>query len=61
MVLTYDPDFIIGYNMINFDLKYLLERAKKLKLKNYGHFGRNLRQISKIKHGKFNSKVMGMR
>lgn len=47
--------------MINFDLKYLLERAKKLKLKNYGHFGRNLRQISKIKHGKFNSKVMGMR
>lgn len=30
-------------------------------MKNYGFFGRNLRQISRIKSAKFNSKVMGMR
>lgn len=61
LIITYDPDFILGYNMINFDLKYMLERAKALKLKNFGYFGRNLFQISKINKGKFNSKVMGMR
>lgn len=60
-MITYDPDFIIGYNMINFDIKYILERAKALKLKNYGYFSRNLHFRSEIKKGKFQSKVMGMR
>lgn len=61
LIMTYDPDFIVGYNMVNFDLKYILERAKKLKMNNYGYFGRNTRLISKITKGKFNSKIMGMR
>lgn len=63
LIITYDPDFIIGYNMINFDLKYLLERArsKDLRLKNYGYFGRNLRMLSTVKSGRFQSKAMGMR
>ena len=47
--------------MINFDLKYCLERAKKLKMKRYGYFGRNLSQLSWIRSGKFQSKAMGMR
>jgi DNA polymerase elongation subunit (family B) len=24
LIITYDPDFIVGYNMVNFDLKYIL-------------------------------------
>lgn len=61
LIITYDPDFILGYNMINFDLKYCLERAKNLKMKKYGYFGRNLYQLSWIRSGKFQSKAMGMR
>ncbi len=30
LVLEADPDIIIGYNIINFDLPYLLDRAKAL-------------------------------
>lgn len=59
--MTYDPDFIVGYNMVNFDLKYILDRAKQLKMNKYGFFGRNLRHVSKVTSGRFNSKVMGMR
>ena len=61
LIITYDPDFLIGYNMINFDVKFLLERAKVLKMKNYGYFGRNLSRLSLIRMGKFQSKAMGMR
>ena len=61
MIITYDPDFLIGYNMINFDLKYLLDRARALKIQRYGYFGRNLNQISTSKMGRFQSKQMGMR
>lgn len=25
---TYDPDVIMGYNILNFDMRYLLERRK---------------------------------
>lgn len=42
-------------------MKFLLERAKHLGMKNYGYFGRNLSRISTIKSGKFQSKAMGMR
>ena len=27
-----DPDIIIGYNIVNFDIPYLLDRAKALKV-----------------------------
>ena len=30
-----DPDVITGYNIVNFDLPYLLNRAKKLKVYTY--------------------------
>ena len=60
LMLSYDPDFIIGYNIINFDLSYILDRAAKLKLKNYGYFGRS-HALSKIKKGRLQSKIMGNR
>lgn len=59
-MLSYDPDIIIGYNIINFDLPYILDRAAKLKMKNFGHFGRS-GALSKIKKGTLQSKVMGNR
>lgn len=59
--MSYDPDFIIGYNIINFDLKYILDRAARLKMKGYGHFGRPLGAPSKMKKGSLKSKIMGNR
>ena len=35
-----DPDVIIGYNISNFDLPYLLDRAKALKATNFPYLGR---------------------
>jgi len=35
-----DPDLIIGYNTSNFDLPYLLDRAKALKIPNFAYLGR---------------------
>ena len=32
-VLEVDPDIITGYNIINFDIPYLLNRAKALKVR----------------------------
>jgi len=30
MIVSFDPDIITGYNIENFDFKYLIERSKKL-------------------------------
>lgn len=35
-----DPDVVIGYNISNFDLPYLLDRAKALKVDDFPYFGR---------------------
>jgi len=35
-----DPDVIIGYNIANFDLPYLLDRAKALKAHQFPYLGR---------------------
>jgi DNA polymerase elongation subunit (family B) len=35
-----DPDVIIGYNIANFDLPYLLDRAKALKANQFPYLGR---------------------
>jgi DNA polymerase delta subunit 1 len=61
LMITYDPDFITGYNMVNFDLNYILERAKHLEMSNYGMFGRSKGILSKIKNSTFQSKIMGNR
>ena len=35
-----DPDIVIGYNTANFDIPYLMERAKKLKATKFPYLGR---------------------
>lgn len=37
-----DPDLVIGYNIVNFDLPYLIDRAKALKIPNFAYLGRIL-------------------
>jgi len=56
-----DPDIITGYNIINFDLPYIIRRAEVLKMKNFGKLGRYFSSQSRIKDGKYMSKAMGMR
>jgi DNA polymerase delta subunit 1 len=40
LMLEADPDIIIGYNIVNFDLPYLLNRAETLKIPHFGTWGR---------------------
>lgn len=35
-----DPDILTGYNINNFDIPYLLNRAHHLKVKNFEYLGR---------------------
>ncbi|KAH9995602.1 delta DNA polymerase [Russula vinacea] len=56
-----DPDILIGYNIANFDLPYLLDRAKALKANQFPYLGR-LRNIrTQIKDTHFSSKAFGQR
>lgn len=40
LMLESDPDVIIGYNIVNFDLPYLLDRAKALGVTGFNCWGR---------------------
>ncbi|XP_064545530.1 DNA polymerase delta catalytic subunit [Drosophila montana] len=56
-----DPDILTGYNINNFDIPYLLNRAAHLKVKNFEYLGRikNIRSV--IKEQMLQSKQMGRR
>ncbi|CCG82067.1 DNA polymerase [Taphrina deformans PYCC 5710] len=56
-----DPDVIIGYNTANFDLPYLLDRAKALKCADFPYLGRISRSQSVAKDTTFSSKAYGTR
>lgn len=45
-----DPDVVIGYNIANFDLPYLLDRSKALKSKKFHFLGRLKSKISTLSH-----------
>lgn len=40
LVIESDPDIIIGYNIVNFDLPYLIQRAEALKIAEFPYWGR---------------------
>ncbi|KAF8573753.1 hypothetical protein K439DRAFT_1399532 [Ramaria rubella] len=56
-----DPDLIIGYNISNFDLPYLLDRAKTLKGADFPYFGRLKGIKTQVKDTHFSSKAFGQR
>ncbi|KAI4873613.1 hypothetical protein NFI96_016688 [Prochilodus magdalenae] len=60
-VRTVDPDIITGYNIQNFDLPYLLNRAAALKVALFPYLGRVRGIKSVLKDSSFQSKQMGRR
>lgn len=56
-----DPDVIIGYNIANFDIPYLIDRAKHLKINNFPYFGRIITQKCEVNNTSFSSKAYGSR
>lgn len=60
-IVETDPDVIIGYNTTNFDIPYLLDRAKALKVDDFPYFGRIVNVKQEIKASVFSSKAYGTR
>ncbi|KAL2100877.1 hypothetical protein ACEWY4_002638 [Coilia grayii] len=60
-VRAVDPDVITGYNIQNFDLPYLLNRAAALKVHMFPYLGRMRGIKSVLKDSTFQSKQMGRR
>jgi DNA polymerase delta subunit 1 len=58
-VVESDPDVIIGYNIINFDIPYLFDRARHLKINDFPMMSRVKNAETKIKNGMFSSKAYG--
>ena len=56
-----DPDIITGYNIVNFDLPYIIERAEFLKESQYAMFSRLRGGVSRIKQATLSSKALGTR
>lgn len=60
-VVKSDPDVIIGYNTTNFDLPYLLDRAKALGVSKFPYFGRMVNIKQEAKDSVFSSRAYGTR
>ena len=60
-VIEVDPDIITGYNIVNFDIPYIIERAEALKLPRFAQFSKLRGKESKIKSATFSSKALGTR
>ncbi|KAH9852052.1 DNA polymerase family B-domain-containing protein [Lenzites betulinus] len=56
-----DPDVVIGYNIANFDLPYLMDRAKALKAQKFPYLGRMINKQTVTKDTHFSSKAFGQR
>jgi DNA polymerase delta subunit 1 len=60
-VRAVDPDILTGYNIVNFDLVYLRDRAAALRLEEFGHFSRVREKKVGVKEAKFSSAQTGSR
>ncbi|CAL8467309.1 g6846 [Coccomyxa elongata] len=61
LVIETDPDIIIGYNICNFDLPYLIKRAETLKVHDFPYWGRNRKMRLRMRDAQFSSKAYGTR
>lgn len=59
LMLETDPDVLIGYNIINFDLPYLLDRATTLGIPNFWCWGRMRNRRVRMRDKRFSSKAYG--
>ena len=60
-LIACDADIITGYNIMNFDLPYLLNRAAALKLGSFPYLGRVIGMPTRVKDKVFQSKQTGSR
>jgi DNA polymerase delta subunit 1 len=60
-VMIIDPDIFTGYNIVNFDFGYLVDRASALKLDKFDQLTRLSTQKLKYKDSKFSSMQTGTR
>ncbi|KFD71153.1 hypothetical protein M514_05004 [Trichuris suis] len=56
-----DPDLLTGYNIQNFDLPYLIDRAHHLKISDFPFLGRVKNQKTVVRVANVQSKQMGRR
>jgi len=56
-----DPDMMIGYNIANFDLPYLMDRAKALKIIDFPFLGKLKDVKTEVRDTHFSSKAYGNR
>ncbi|KAF1612187.1 UNVERIFIED_CONTAM: DNA polymerase delta catalytic subunit, partial [Eudyptes pachyrhynchus] len=56
-----DPDVVTGYNIQNFDLPYLLQRAHVLKVESFPFLGRIRGRRSVVRDSAFQSRQLGRR
>eukprot|EP00833_Pecoramyces_ruminatium_P004950 jgi/Orpsp1_1/1178982/evm.model.c7180000067458.1 len=56
-----DPDVITGYNILNFDFPYLLDRAAELKVGRFPFLGRIKNSKTEAKDSRFSSRAYGTR
>ncbi|MCK9356596.1 MAG: hypothetical protein M0R22_05575 [Dehalococcoidia bacterium] len=56
-----DPDIITGYNIVNFDIPYLIDRGKALGVRDFCHWGRIVGSPVAVKESTFSSKAYGKR
>ncbi|KAJ1507480.1 DNA polymerase delta catalytic subunit [Coelomomyces lativittatus] len=56
-----DPDIVTGYNILNFDFYYLLERANVLKVHSFPYLGRLPAEKTVCKDSRFTSRAFGTR
>ena len=59
LLVETDPDIIIGYNIVNFDLPYLLDRATTLGLPAFHAWGRMKGRRVRMRDARFSSKAYG--
>lgn len=60
-VLAVDPDILTGYNIVGFDLPYLIGRAEALDLKEFPYLGRIAKKQTKVVAAMFSSNQTGSR
>ena len=56
-----DPDILTGYNIITFDLPFIIQRSVALGMQNFAYLGRVKDMLTRVKETTFTSKVLGTR
>lgn len=56
-----DPDILTGYNIVNFDIPYIIDWAEALNIDRYATLSKLKNVISKVKSATFSSKALGTR